>query len=126
LRLRNRDGELGKVVDTLSLVERAALLVGIDGRGGDRDERAGLEREQLFGVRGLERNDVDDELEAVRDGERAFLVSVEGDVFEARGRRPLGFARNGDLPAVPGQRVRDRRADVAGAAEDEGASGYRF
>jgi hypothetical protein len=125
LRLRNRDGELREVVDALSLVKGAALLVGVDGRGGDRDERAGLELEQLFGVRRLERNDVDDEVETVRDGERAFLVSVERDVFEAFLRRPLGFARNGDVPAVRSQRVRDGRADVAGAAEDEGAAGYR-
>jgi hypothetical protein len=100
------------------------LLVGVDGRGGDRDERAGLEREQLFGVRRLERNDVDDDVEAVRDGECALLVSVECDVFDTYGRGPLGFARNGDLPAVRRQRARDRRADVAGAAEDEGAAGY--
>jgi hypothetical protein len=123
LRLRNRDRELGKVVDALSLVERAALLVGVDGRRGDCNERAGLELEQLFGVRRLERNDVDDEVEAVGDGECAFLVSVECNLFEARGRRPLGFARNGGLPAVSGERVRDRRADVAGATEDEGAAG---
>jgi hypothetical protein len=43
------------------------LLVGVDRRRGDRDERAGLELEQLFRVRRLERNDVDDEVEAVRD-----------------------------------------------------------
>jgi hypothetical protein len=116
--------ELREVVDALSLVKGAALLVGVDGRGGDRDERAGLELEQLFGVRHLERNDVDDEVEAVRDGERAFLVSVERNVFEAFLRRPLGFARNGDLPAVRSQRACDGGADVAGAAEDEGASGY--
>jgi len=125
LRLRNRDRELGEVIDTLSLVERAALLVGVDRRGGDCDERAGLELEQLFSVRRLERNDVDDEVEAVGDGECAFLVSVECDVFEACGRRPVGFARNGDLPAVRSERVRNGRADVAGAAEDEGAAGYR-
>src|SRR5439155_5597922 len=65
------------------------------------------------------------EIEAVRDRERAFLVSVECDVFEARLRGPLGFARNSDLPAVLSQRVRDGSADVARAAEDEGASGYR-
>src|SRR5439155_715092 len=65
------------------------------------------------------------EIEAVRDRERAFLVSVECDVFEARLRGPLGFARNSDLPAVFSQGVRDGSADVARAAEDEGASGYR-
>jgi hypothetical protein len=125
LRLRNRDRELGEVVDTLGLVERAALLVGVNGRGGDCDERAGLELEQLFGVRGLKWDDVDNEVEAVGDGECAFLVSVECDVFEGCWRRPVGFARNGDLPAVRSKRVRDRCADVAGAAEDEGAPGYR-
>jgi hypothetical protein len=121
LRLRDRDRELWKVVDALGLVERAALLVGVDGRRGDCDERAGLELEQLLGVRGLERDDVDDEVEAVGDGERAVVVSVEGDVVEARRRRPLGLSRNGDLPGVSNERARDGRADVAGAAEDEDA-----
>ena len=71
-------------------------------------------------MRCLERNDVDDEVEAVGDGERAIVVSVEGDVVEARRRRPLGLSRDRDLPVVR-QRACDCSADVAGAAEDERA-----
>jgi hypothetical protein len=72
-------------------------------------------------MRCLERNDVDDEVEAVGDGERAVVVSVEGDEVEARRRRPLGLSRDGDLPVVRSERARDGRADVAGTAEDEDA-----
>src|SRR5439155_26480756 len=95
LRLGNRNRELGEVVDVLSLVERPALLVGVDRRGRNRDERAGLELEQPFRVRRLERNDVDDDVEAVGDGECALLVAVERDVFDTHWRDPLGLARHG-------------------------------
>jgi hypothetical protein len=54
------------------------------------------------------------------------LVPVECDVFEARRRRSLGLSGHGDMPAVRGERLRDGRADIAGAAEDEGAPGYRL
>ena len=46
-------------------------------------------------------------------------------MFDTHWRDPLGFARHGDLPAVRSERVRDGRADVAGAAEDERAAGDR-
>jgi hypothetical protein len=72
-------------------------------------------------VRRFERDDVDEEIEAVGDRERAFLVAIERDVFEARRSGPLGPSGKRDLPAVRGQRVRDRDAGVAGAAENEGA-----
>ena len=77
LRLRDRDREVGEVVDALRLVERATLRVGVDRSRGDRDKCARVEREQLLGVRGLERNDVDDEIEAVGDPKppSLFLLS---------------------------------------------------
>jgi hypothetical protein len=73
-------------------------------------------------VRFFERDHVDDELEAVRDCERAVLVSVERDVLDPARRRPLALAGECQLPTVCGERVRDRRPDVAGAAEDERAA----
>jgi hypothetical protein len=57
----------------------------------------------------FERNDVNDEIEAVRSRQSPVLVSVERDVVEAFANRPLG------LP----------RADIAGTAEDERAARYR-
>jgi hypothetical protein len=121
LRLGNRDRELGKVIDALRFVERASLGVGVDGGGGDCDECADVELEQLVGMCRLERDDVDDEIEAVGDGERVWLITVERDVVEACRSRPLGLAGERDLPAVGRERVRDGGSDVAGAAENEGA-----
>ena len=72
-------------------------------------------------MRRLERDHVDDEIEAVRNRQRAFLISVERDVVEARQHMPLGLSRERDLPAVGGKRVRDGATDVAGAAENEGS-----
>jgi hypothetical protein len=72
-------------------------------------------------MRRFERDDVDNEVEAVGDGERAFLVSVEDDVVEARRGRPLRLTRQRYLPVSSGERASDGRADVAGATENEGA-----
>jgi hypothetical protein len=72
-------------------------------------------------VRRFERDDVDEEVEAVGDRDRAFLVAIERDVFETRRSGTLGLSGERDLPAVRGKRVRDGDADVAGAAENEGA-----
>jgi hypothetical protein len=73
-------------------------------------------------VSGLERDHVDDQVGAVRDGEGTFLVAVEGDELPLRGIRVLVPPGGGDGPAVIRQRTRDGRADVAGAAEDECAA----
>jgi len=121
LRLRYRDRELGEVVDALRLVERTSLEVGVDRRRGDCDQRTGVELEQLHGVRCFERDHVDDDVEPVRNGQRAYLISVEHDVVEGRRRRPLGLSCERDLPAVVRERVRDGQTDVAGATENEGA-----
>ena len=48
----------------------------------------------------LERNDIDDEVEAVRDGERSLLVAIECDVLETIRRRPLALACEGQRPPV--------------------------
>jgi hypothetical protein len=69
----------------------------------------------------LEGNDVDHEVEAVRDGQGTILIAVERDVLVLLGRRALALAGERQLPAVSQQRMRYRRADVAGAAEDERA-----
>jgi hypothetical protein len=121
LRFGNRDREFREVVDALGLVERASPRVGIDGCRRDCDERAGVELEQLVGVRRFERDDVDDEVEAVGDRQRSVLAPVERDVIEARRRRPLRLAGKRDVPTVRGEGVRDCGTDVAGATENEGA-----
>jgi hypothetical protein len=69
-------------------------------------------------VRCLERNDVDEEVEAVGDADRPLVFAVEGDVTEDAAVA-LVPSRDGDLPAVVGQRLRDSAADTARAAEDE-------
>jgi hypothetical protein len=69
----------------------------------------------------LEGNDVDHEVEAVRDGQGTSLIAVERDVLVFLGRRALALACERQLPAVSQKRMRDRGADVAGAAEDERA-----
>lgn len=73
-------------------------------------------------MRFFERDDVDDEVVAVRDCERAVLVSIERDVLDPVGIRPLALAGERQIPTVRRERVGDRRPDVAGAAEDEGAA----
>jgi hypothetical protein len=72
-------------------------------------------------VRSLEGNDVDHKVEAVRDGQRTILIAVERDVLVLRSRRALALAGERQLPTVSQKRMGDRRADVAGAAEDERA-----
>jgi hypothetical protein len=66
----------------------------------------------------LEWDHVDDEIEAVRDGECAVGVAVERDVREI-GRAALGLSGERQLPVVADERTCDRRADVPGSAEDE-------
>jgi hypothetical protein len=51
-------------------------------------------------VFGFERDHVDHEVEAVRNGQRAFMVAVECDVLEPVGRLALVFACERRLPAV--------------------------
>jgi hypothetical protein len=109
----------------LRLVERAALLVGVHRCARDRDDRADVEGKELLGVSGLEGNDVDEQVEAVGDGERFIVVAVERDVIEWVGRRPLVASRNGDLPVVS-QRPSDRSADVARPTDDERALRDRY
>jgi hypothetical protein len=109
----------------LCFVERASLGVGVDGGGGDRDERADVELEELVGMCRLVRDDIDDEIEAVGDGDGARLITVERDVIEARRGRSLGLAGERELPAVGGERTRYGGSDVAGAAENESAVGDR-
>ena len=81
--------------------------------------------EQLRGVRGFERNDVDDEIEAVGSRESTVLVSVERDVVEAFANRPLGLPCERYVPVAGGEGMCDRGADIAGTAEDERATCYR-
>ena len=88
LGLRNRNGELGEVVDALSLVERSSLVVGVHGSARDRDQRAGVEPEQLLRMCSLEWNDVDHEVEAVRDRQGTILIAVESDVLVLLRRAP--------------------------------------
>jgi len=109
----------------LCFVERASLGVGVDGGGGDRDERADVELEELVGMCRLVRDDIDDEIEAVGDGDGTWLITVERDVVEARRGRSLGLAGERELPAIGGERTRYGGSDVAGAAENEGAVGDR-
>ena len=54
LGLRNRNGEFGEVVDSLGLVERPPLVVCVHGSARDRDQRSGVEPEQLLRVCSLE------------------------------------------------------------------------
>jgi hypothetical protein len=72
-------------------------------------------------MRSLEGNDVDHEVEAVRDGQGTILVTVKRDVLVLLSRRALTLAGQRQLPTVSQKRMGDRRADVAGAAEDERA-----
>jgi hypothetical protein len=76
-------------------------------------------------VRRLERDDVDDEIEAVGSRESTGLVPVDRDVVEAFADRPLGLACDRYVPVVGGEGVCDCGADIAGAAEDERAPCYR-
>jgi hypothetical protein len=69
----------------------------------------------------LEGNDVDHEVEAVRNRQGAILIAVERDVLVLLRSRALALAGERQLPAVSQKRMGDRRADVAGAAEDERA-----
>ena len=121
LGLRNRNGELGEVVDALGLVERPTLVVCVHGSARDRDQRAGVEPEQLLARASLEGNDVDHEVEAVRDGQGTILITVERDVLVLFSRRALALPGERQLPTVSQKRMGDGRADVAGAAEDERA-----
>jgi hypothetical protein len=73
----------------------------------------------------LERDHVDDEVEPVRDGERAVHVSVERDVLDATGAGPRALAGERQLPAVRSKGAGDRGPDIAGAAEDERAASDR-
>jgi len=117
----NRNRELGKVLDSFSLVERAALGVRIDGRAGDGEDRTDVEAEELLGVRCLERDHVHDEVEAVGNVKSALLVTVECDGLEAVDRPARGAACNREVPAVRRERAGDGSTDVAGTPEDEGA-----
>ena len=76
-------------------------------------------------MRRFERDDVDDEIEAVGNRESAVLVPVERDVVEAIANRPLSLACERYVPAVGGEGMCDRGADIAGTAEDERATRYR-
>jgi hypothetical protein len=76
-------------------------------------------------VRRFERDDVDDEIEAVGNRECTVLVPVERDVVEAFASRPLGLACERYVPVVGGEGLCDRDADIAGTAEDERATCYR-
>jgi hypothetical protein len=69
----------------------------------------------------LEGNDVDHQVEGVRDGKRTILIAVERDILVLLSRRALALAGERQLPTVSQKRVGDRRADVPGAAEDERA-----
>jgi hypothetical protein len=125
LRLGDRPAELRELVLGFRLVKRPALIVRVDRRARDRDDRADVELEQLVGVGELEGNDVDDQVEAVRRRERPLLVAVEMDdrhVLEAR-RRGRFPAREHDRPAVAEEAQGDRAADVARAAEHERVAG---
>ena len=72
-------------------------------------------------MRSLEGNDVDHQVEAVRDRQGTILIAVERDVLVLLGRRALALAGERQLPAVSKKRIGHRRADVAGTAEDERA-----
>ena len=101
------------------------MLVGVDRGGRDCDERSRIEFKQLPGVRRFERDDVDDEIEAVGGRKSAVLVPVERDVVEAIVNRPLGLACERYVPVAGGEGMCDRGADIAGTAEDERATCYR-
>jgi hypothetical protein len=73
----------------------------------------------------LKGNDVDHEVEAVRDGQGTILIAVERDVLVLLGPRALAPSGERQLPAIFQKRMSDRRANVAGAAEDERALGDR-
>jgi hypothetical protein len=72
-------------------------------------------------MRSLEGNDIDHQVEAIRDGQGTILITVERDVLVLLSRRARALARERQLPTVSQKRTGDRRADVAGAAEDERA-----
>jgi hypothetical protein len=76
-------------------------------------------------VRRFERDDVDDEVEAIGDRESIVLVPVERDVVEAIANRSLGLACERYVPVVGSEGICDRGADIAGTAEDECATCYR-
>ena len=76
-------------------------------------------------MRRFERDDVDDEVEAVGDRQSIVLVPVERDVVEAITNRPYGLARERYVPVAGSERMCDRGADIAGTAEDERATCYR-
>jgi hypothetical protein len=121
LRLGNGNGKVREVVDALRFVERAPLPVGVDRGTRDGEERASIEREQLLRVRRFERDDVDDEIEAVRDGKRLIVVAVKLDEVELVERRRSISCAKRDLPLVVAQRMRDRCTDAAGSTDDERA-----
>jgi hypothetical protein len=100
-------------------VERAPLPVGVDRGARDGDERSGIEREQPLRVRRFERNDVDDEIEAVRDGKRLIVVAVKLDEVELVERRRSISCAKRDLPLVVAERMCDRCTDAAGSTDDE-------
>jgi hypothetical protein len=76
-------------------------------------------------VRRLERDDIDDEIEAVGNRESTVVVPVERDIVEAVANRPLGLACKRYVPTVGGEGMCDRGTDIAGTAEDERAACYR-
>jgi hypothetical protein len=55
----------------------------------------------------VERDDIDDEIEAVRDGKRPSLVAIELNVL-VLGVVTLGFPGERQLPAVARKRTGDR------------------
>ena len=76
-------------------------------------------------MRRFERDDVDNEIKAVGSRESPDVVSVERGVVKAFANRPLGLACERYVPAVGGEGMCDRGTDIAGTAEDEGATCYR-
>lgn len=69
---------------------------------------------------GLERDYIDEEVEAVGDSECPVLVTVESDIPEVP-VVPLVPCADGQRPVVGAQRLRDGAADTAGT-EDESAT----
>jgi hypothetical protein len=122
LTLGNRHRQPRQIIRTRRLVQRPALLVGVNGRARDRDQRADAlaEREQLLGVSGPERDHVHEHVHP-RDG-----------LFQARGVGPVDLhvpnaVRQLALPAARDRYVPPRlrkpasrgAADEACASEDE-------
>lgn len=100
----------------------------VDRRARDHDQRPVpfAQSDELLAVRGAERRNVDEDVEAVpeRSPERSVVDAVERDdprdLRQARGRRSLTTSRGRHGEAALCQPPRDGGADHAGAAEYEG------